>query len=138
MNKNVVIAIAFIIGLAVFGYGVYLQFFEGKGYVQTTATITQIDQVWTGYDNETNMDEYDYTVYVEYTVDGKDYTAKSDFYEDGLEKGQEITVYYNPSDPSKMVSEKGIFPYVLMGIGAVIAIGAVVVFIREKNAIVAA
>lgn len=131
MNKKVAAIIAVVLGLALVGFGVYLQFFQTKGFKQTDATITRIDKNWRAYNNETMEDEYDYDVYVKYTVDGKEYEGKADTYDESYAEGKEITVFYNPSNPAEIHGDSGIVSYFLMGIGAIVAVVGVVMLVRR-------
>ena len=131
MNKTLGSIIAIVLGLVAIGFGVYTQFFQTKGFEQTTATITQIDQTWKGYNDETMEDEYDYTVYVKYTVDGKEYTGKADTYDGSYVEGKEITVYYNPSNPADIHGDSGILGFIMIGIGVVLVVAGAFLLIKR-------
>ncbi len=94
---------------------------EGKGYLPTTGVIDHIDKVFTGLDDD-GHEEYDYEVYVNYTVDGKAYTSLSNFYAPDYEAGKEIKIFYDPADPSRIVGDsKGFMIYTIV-IGAVLSL----------------
>ena len=131
MKKLLIVLVIALIGLGLIGFGVYSQFFAGKGYVETTAKITRIDKTFTGYDND-NIEQYEYEVYVSYTVDGKEYNEKSDYYSPSYTEGQEIKISHDPSNPSKMLADSGKFGYFMIGGGVLtLIIGAVVLL--KKN-----
>ena len=131
MKQSYIYIIFIVIGLAVAGYGVYSQFFQTKGFEKTTAVIDRIDESYMGYNDETMQDEYEYTTYVKYTVEGKEYTGKLNISDASFKEGQEVDVMYNPANPSEMYSEPGITGFIMMVAGLVVAAGAVVMLIRE-------
>ena len=114
-----------ILALIVLIVGVYMTFFQSRGFVKTTAVITDVRMDSTG----------ESTVYyptVEYTVNGKTYTAELDTASSSYRIRQVISVLYDPGNPSVVHDGSG-FGLYLMIAGAVIL--AVVVFsaIREKQ-----
>ena len=114
-----------ILALIVLIVGVYMTFFQSRGFVKATAVITDVRMDSTG----------ESTVYyptVEYTVNGKTYTAELDTASSSYRSGQAISVLYDPGNPSVVHDGSG-FGLYLMIAGAVIL--AVVVFsaIREKQ-----
>lgn len=128
MNRKT--AIGFLVfGIIVLVLGIYMNFFKGKDYVETTATITKIEEIDLGTDADGDP-EYDHKVYVKYTVDGKEYSGESDFYQSSYNEGDEITIFYNPDDPSQITGDsKGFGIYVIV-VGIVLILGSVVMFIR--------
>ncbi len=114
-----------ILALIVLIVGVYMTFFQSRGFVKATAVITDVRMDNTG----------ESTVYyptVEYAVNGKTYTAELDTASSSYRIGQAISVLYDPGNPSVVHDGSG-FGLYLMIAGAVIL--AVVVFsaIREKQ-----
>lgn len=93
----------------------------------TTGVITGIEREWTGTDDD-GFDQYDYTVYVDYEVDGKKYeNAVYPAYDSSMKKGDEVEILYKSSDPASIaegdLTGSAVFTIV---IGAVLAvIGAV-------------
>ena len=102
-------------------FGVYLTFFQSKGYEKTTATIISLKELEKDFDNE----DTEYEVKVEYTVDGKQYSAILDYYSPSFEKGKTVDITYDPKDPSSVHGGSGFGIYILI-IGIVIL--AVVLF----------
>lgn len=72
--------------------------------LQTTGTITEITVDYIRKTDGKTKKEYD--VYIEYTVDGIVYNDRLSYYDSSMHKGQSITLYYNPEDPSDVIGEK--------------------------------
>ena len=103
--------------------GVYMTFFQTRGFIKTTASITDLRMDSTGEN----------TVYyptVEYTVNGKTYTRELDTGSRSYQIGQTISVLYDPGNPSVAHDGSG-FGLYLMIAGAVIL--AVIVFSAIKK-----
>lgn len=105
--------------------GVYMTFFQSRGFVKTTASITDVRMDSTG----------ESTIYyptVEYTVDGKTYTTELDTGSGSYRIGQTLSVLYNPDNPA-VAHDGGSIGLYLMIAGAVIL--AVIAFsaIKEKQ-----
>ena len=119
-----------VMGVASLGIGCYLSFFSGKGYAKTSGTIVRIEETYLGPSATDDTAEYQYDVYVSYTVEGTEYTSLFDYYEDGYEEGKQVTVLYDPADPTQITSEsKGIGIYAMV-VGVVLLVAAVVTFLR--------
>ena len=105
--------------------GVYMTFFQSRGFVKATASITDVRMDSTG-------ESMVYYPTVEYTVDGKTYTTELDTGSKSYRIGQTISVLYDPGNPS-VAHDGGGFGLYLMIAGAVIQ--AVIVFsaIKEKQ-----
>ena len=105
--------------------GVYMTFFQSRGFVKTTASITNVRMDSAGEN----------TIYyptVEYTVDGKTYTTELDTGSRSYRIGQTLSVLYNPDNPA-VAHDGGSIGLYLMIAGAVIL--AVIAFsaIKEKQ-----
>lgn len=107
--------------------GAYLTFFQTRGFVGTTATITAVDTV----PSETYDEEQTYEVTVEYTVDGVKYTEKLDSYSPSYKVGKTVKIQYDPNDPSVIHSGRGIGIYFFI-IGIVILAVAIISIVKEK------
>ena len=105
--------------------GVYMTFFQSRGFVKTTASITDVRRDSTG---ESSV----YYPTVEYTVDGKTYTTELDTGSGSYRIGQTISVLYDPNNPSAAHDGGGFGLYLIIA-GAVIL--AVIIFsaIKEKQ-----
>ena len=114
-----------ILAVTVLIVGVYMTFFQSRGFIKTTAVITDVRMDSTG---ESPV----YYPTVEYTADGKTYTAELDTASGSYRIGQTISVLYDPGNPSA-AHDGGGFGLYLMIAGAVIQ--AVIVFsaIKEKQ-----
>ena len=99
---------------------------SGKNYIETTAIITKIDVT-----HDTINEEWDYTVWVEYTVDGVTYNEELGYHENGYEEGKEIAIKYNPDNPEKIMQASNSFAIYLIVIGPVLMLVAVFLFIRQ-------
>ena len=68
----------------------------------TTGVIVGIEREWTGTDGD-GFDQYDYTVYVDYEVDGKKYeNAKYPSYDSSMQKGDEVVILYQSANPENI------------------------------------
>ena len=105
--------------------GVYMTFFQSRGFVKTTASITDVRMDSTG-------ESMIYYPTVEYTVDGKTYTTELDTGSRSYRIGQTLSVLYNPDNPA-VAHDGGSIGLYLMIAGAVIL--AVIAFsaIKEKQ-----
>lgn len=114
-----------ILALIVLIVGAYMTFFQSRGFVKTSASITDLRMDSAG----------ESTVYyptVEYTVEGTTYTTELDTGSGSYQIGQTISVLYDPQNPS-VAHDGGGFGLYLMIAGAVIL--AVIIFstIKEKQ-----
>ena len=117
--------VAGILAVIVLIVGVYMTFFQSRGFVKASASITDVRMDSTG---ESPV----YYPTVEYTVDGNTYTTELDTASGSYRIGQTISVLYDPGNPS-VAHDGGGFGLYLIIAGAVIL--AVLVFsaIREKQ-----
>lgn len=106
---------AIVIALIAIAAGVYMTFFQSRGFEKTTATIVKIEELPRDFENE----DQQYDVTVEYTVNGQKYTEKLGQYSPSYKVGDTVEVRYDPNDPSKMNGGGGFGIYVLV-IGVVI------------------
>lgn len=130
MGKRITLLCFILMGVLSLGFGSYLLFFQNRGYVKTTAVIDHVDKTFTGYD-EDNHEEYDYQVYVNFTVDGTDYQAQSDYYQNGYDAGKEITIYYNPANPQQVHGDSKGFGIYLMILGPILILVGIFLLIRS-------
>ena len=120
-----------ILGLAAFAGGIFVTFIKGNGFQETTAVIERIEEVYTG--TGTDSSDIDHEVYVNYTVDGKEYSGKSDYYAPGYKEGKTIKIYYNPENPAEITgNSRGMGIYMII-IGAALAVGGVAVFVTDRT-----
>lgn len=105
--------------------GVYMTFFQSRGFVKTTARIIDVRLDSSG---ESSV----YFPTVEYTVDGQTYTAELDTGSGSYQVGQTITVLYDPNNPA-VAHDGGGFGLYLMIAGGVILAVIIVSAIMEKK-----
>lgn len=91
---------------------------QGK-YVETQATITQIETNEISDSDAPSGYRTEYDITVEYTLDGKKVVAQlngtpKDFYE-----GMELTVLYNQDKPTDVVLPGNTGNYIMIGLGVV-------------------
>ncbi len=129
MGKKQFLLFAIVMGLISLGFGIYIVVFEAQGFKTTTAVIDHVDETWTGTDAD-GISEYTYDVYVDYTVDGKQYHGRSDFYADGYEAGKEIKIYYNPENPEEIHGDAKGFGIYLIILGPVLIAAAGLMSLR--------
>lgn len=114
-----------ILAVIVLIVGVYMTFFQSRGFVKTTASITDVRRDNTG---ESSV----YYPTVEYTVDGKTYTTELDTGSGSYRIGQTISVLYDPNNPSAAHDGGGFGLYLLIA-GAVILTVIIFSAIKEKQ-----
>ena len=118
-----------LLGVAAFVGGIFITFIRGNGFTETTAVIDRIEEVYDGASTSNTS----YEVYVHYTVDGKEYSGKSDYYAPGYKEGKTIKIYYNPENPAEITgNSRGMGIYMII-IGAALAVGGVAVFVTDRT-----
>ena len=109
---------ALVMALIAIVSGVYITFFESRGYVKTQATIVSIQED----EERSTAEDKSYIVMVDYIAEGSHHTSPLDMYSGTWKVGQTVTVYYDPNHPSVVHGGRG-FGIYLMGVGvAMIAI----------------
>ncbi|MBQ4383134.1 MAG: DUF3592 domain-containing protein [Firmicutes bacterium] len=117
-----------IAGIVMIALGVYFGFFQGKGYEETTAVVTDLREEYVG-DSTTPS----YFPTVRYTVGGKEYTADLGSSVNKNKLGTEIKIKYDPTNPAKAIENApGIAIYLLIA-GALITVFAVYSFVTNKK-----
>ena len=106
--------------------GVYLTFFHSKGFVKTTATIVSVRE-------DGDADSTAVFPTVEYTVDGKSYTADLSTGSSSYRVGKTITVLYDPNNPAVAHSGSGLGIYVMLVSAVILIFVAVTTVIEKKN-----
>lgn len=129
----VVVGILFL-ALALFVDKANKDFIESA--VETKAVISRIER---DYSTSNGKTKTDYDVYVKYTVNGTTYERQLNYYNSGMDEGDEITVYYNPVNPTEMKGEQSmsvvfiIVPIFCIAFGAAFLISDLSKFIRRKK-----
>ena len=100
---SIIFAVVFVVaGIVVIVMGVNRLHSKSDYDASTTGVIVGIEREWTGTD-EDGFDQYDYTVYVNYEVDGQKYeNVKYPSYDSSMQKGDEVEVLYQSSDPTNI------------------------------------
>ena len=133
---NIIFPIVFIIaGIVVIVLGVNRMSSKKNYDAATTGVIVSIEREWTGTD-EDGFDQYDYTVYVDYEVDGKKYeNVEYPVYDSSRQKGDQVEILYQSADPTNIaegnISGNATIMIVLGAVFAVIGVAAVIkAFVR--------
>ncbi len=94
--------IAIVVGIVVIVMGVNKMNSKKLYDASTTGVIVGIEREWTGTD-EDGYDQYNYTVYVDYEIDGKKYeNVKYPSYDSSMQKGDEVTILYQSANPENI------------------------------------
>ena len=123
--------IAIVVGIVVIVMGVNKMNSKKLYDASTTGVITGIEREWTGTD-EDGFDQYNYTVYVDYEVNGKKYeNVKYPSYESSMQKGDEVTILYQSANPES-IAEGNLSgnATIIIVVGAVLALVGVVTEIK--------
>jgi len=102
------------LAVIVLAAGIYMTFFQSGGFVKTTARIT-------GLRMDSSGESTVWYPAVEYTVDGKTYTAELDTASGSYRVGQTISVLYDPGNPSSVHDGSGFGIYLIIAGGAILA-----------------
>lgn len=94
--------IAVAAGIAVIVFGVGKMNSKRQYDASTVGVIVGIEREWTGTDGD-GFDEYEYTVYVDYEIDGKKYeNVKYPSYDSSMKKGDEVRILYQSANPENI------------------------------------
>ena len=88
--------------LIVFSIFLFISGEHNKDYIKTEATVSKSVLVQEAYyDNEGNLQDAIYKIFVKYTVNGQEYDTELG---EMLERkvGDKITIVYNPSNPNEI------------------------------------
>ena len=132
MNKKTTLILAIVIGLALCGLGIYLNFFQTKGFAVTAAEIEEIEETYTGTDAD-GHDEYRYDVTVSYSVNGTSYRGKLDTYSSNYEVGKRVRIYYDPQDPEVIHGDSKLVAKIFIFIGPAVSALAVYGLVSESK-----
>lgn len=130
MSRKTTLIIAIVFGVLLFAIGIYLSFFQTRGYARTTAIIDRIEETWRGTDAD-GSDEYDYEVWVTYSAEGKTYSGELDTYNSSYKVGKRIRIYYDPENPEKIHGDSRKLGMILWIAGPVLAAAAGVTLVRD-------
>lgn len=113
--------------LIVFGCIFFAVSKKNQDYIQTEATVlrSELEQE-AQTDASGNRTEAVYTLFVKYTVNGKDYEGELNGMGD-MKAGKKMTIYYNPSDPAQITQSKSlIVPLIMAAVGVAALAGGIV------------
>ena len=110
-----------VFALAILAIGVYIGFIKSAGYVRSTGVIVSVREEV--YDDDGDK-KYYYFPTVSYTVDGKEYTGELDI-SDGNNVGGEVSIQYDPQDPSKVHSYSPVIVIIIFVMGGILFLLAV-------------
>lgn len=129
MRKSIPI---FIVAVLLAAAAIFILTRPKVDYEICTGTIVDIQETY-GFSGDDPTTEY--TVLIDYTVDGKEYKNAEYFsYDSSMKVGGEVKVYYNPENPEEIQAEGfQSVPYVFLGVSAVCFIVGIFVFIRGKR-----
>ncbi|MBO5376098.1 MAG: DUF3592 domain-containing protein [Bacilli bacterium] len=88
-----------------------------KKAVETSAEIVRIKEKYDSLD-----EDYEYTVYVEFDVDGLTYEGILNEYHSGMREGDKVTIYYDPQDPENFRSGSDFLVFIPLIVGVIFAI----------------
>ena len=127
------------LGILLIVFGVLIYGFADRtaNYKKTEATVSKVElfeEEYTDSDNEVHKATY--TVYVTYTVDGKEYKDRELGIFENYVVGDKVTVAYNPADHSEVVQPTGkIIPIIMIvaGVGALVGAGVSITNVINKE-----
>ena len=128
---KVVAALLILLALVVIGVGVYVGFFESRGFESATATIVRIDEEDDVTSAEANAKTY--TTTVTYTVDGQAYTEILDTYTSSYKVGKEVKIKYDPADPATIHADSPGITLYLIGLGVLLLAGSILTLVKNSR-----
>ena len=130
MTKRTTQVIAAVIGVVIFAVGIYLSFFETKGFLTTTAVVDRIEETWNGTDAD-GVNDYDYDVWVSYSINGRTHQGELDTYNSSYQEGKRIKIYYDPENPERIHGDSRKFGMILWVAGPIVTAVAVVAMVKD-------
>ncbi len=123
-------------GLMMLAAGIVFLIFgrDVSGFTKTSAVVSKTELFEEAYDAGEDHHEATYTVYVNYTAEGKEYKDVEYGIFSGYKEGEKVTICYNPEDPADIAQpgNKYIFPIILIVSGIALIAGGI---ISAKNAV---
>ena len=113
--------------LIVFGIFVFIVNINNKNYIQVDAIVSKAELAEEAhYDENDNYVEATYNIYVKYIVDNNEYEEELGELS-GYKENDNITIYYNPDDPTQITQTKSIIiPIILIALGCASLIGGII------------
>ena len=112
------------LSIMLIGFGIVLFVIQNKNkdFIPIEATVTRAELSQEAYiDVDDTYHEATYTIYVKYTVDGKEYEGSLPELPK-YESGDKIKITYNPEDPSQISQRVGYIIPMAMVIGGFITL----------------
>lgn len=104
-----------------------------KDYPQTDAVVSKAELYEEAHTEGDNHVDATYTIYVRYTVDGKEYEQELGVLPE-MKPGTTVKIDYDPKDPTNISQPVGkILPIAMMAAGAAMLIGGIVSIIHTAN-----
>ena len=108
--------------LIAFGTFMFIVNTKNQDYVETKAVISNVELAEEAYiDAEGNHVDATYDIKIKYTVDEKEYESEL-LGMPKYSKGESLTIYYNPSDPTQITQTKSLVIPVIMILGGIAAL----------------
>ena len=103
-------------------------------FKKVDAVVSRLEPAEAEYtDNEGQHHDATDTVYMKYTVDGKEYEEEYGVFS-GYKVGEKKTISYNPLNPMEIAQPTGIWlPIVMLGGGAALFAGGIISLIRAAK-----
>lgn len=119
--KKLIAVLLLIVGGVVFIIFGSVSVKQMKTYTEVPAVVSRIEREWVP-DGE-GGDTEQINIFVTYTVDGKEYTEQLQNTSTKLKQGENITVLYNPEDPTEVsgASKGGVA--LQIGFGCLLVLG---------------
>lgn len=122
-----------LLGLSLIAISVLIFLEPERNLATTTGTIVNIVE---RLESTGDSDHMEYTVYIDYEVDGESFTnVIYPGYTTGMKVGSEVTVIYDVNDVSYIETpNSGSVKYVFLGVGTVISMVGLIMLINSKKA----
>ena len=100
---------------------------ELRDFKQVSAVVSHIEREWTPNGDGTDTEEI--KIFVTYTVDGQEYTEELQNTKTTYKQGDEITVLYNPADPTVVSGATKTMTIIQFAIGGVLILAGIGTFV---------
>ncbi len=124
--------ILLLFALLLYAVGVYKGFIESAGFVKTTGVVVSVRAV-EHYDSDLGRNVPTYYPTVAYTVDGEEYTGELGIGNMGDGEGKEVSIQYNPNNPSEVNYYSPGIVILIFVIGTGILALAILTLVRGKK-----
>ena len=125
--KKLIAVIILLVGGAVFIVFGATSVKELRDFKQVSAVVSHIEREWTPNGDGTDTEEI--KIFVTYTVDGQEYTEELQNTKTGYKQGDEITVLYNPADPTVVSGATKTMTIIQFAVGGVLILAGIGTFV---------